>query len=115
MPGADGRKRDQDRHTDKCACNAPEHAPEEYRKQHHERGNRNGSSCHTRFDIAADDELKKIETDEHNERGVQRLKLGGREQRRQQGRNKRADEGYEVEDEGDYPPTPVVARARRQR
>jgi len=68
VSGADGRERDDDRHTDERTSDAPEQPPKEYRKQHHEGGNRNRSSCHTWFNVAADDELKKVEADENDQR-----------------------------------------------
>jgi hypothetical protein len=79
MSSENGCERDQDRHADEGAGYAPEHTPEEYRKQHHERRDGNRRPRDAGFDIAADDELKKVEADEYYESSVERFELGGRE------------------------------------
>jgi transposase len=60
-----------DRHTDKGAGYAPVQAPEEYGNQHHERGNGDRGARHAGLEIAADDELKKVQADKHDESGVE--------------------------------------------
>jgi hypothetical protein len=70
VPGADGRKRDLDRHPNECTGNTPQHAPEEYRKQHHEGGDRNRSPRNAWLYVAADDELKKVESDDPRSAGT---------------------------------------------
>jgi hypothetical protein len=104
VSGAQGRQHNQDRHADKGTGDAPQHCPEKYRKQNHERGDRDRRSRYARLDIAADDELDDVEADEHHDRRRERLVLSGGKKCRQDCSYERSDERDKVQDKGDDAP-----------
>ena len=94
MRGAEGQNCECNRHADEGPEQAPQERPEEDRKQHDDRRDRQHRAGHPRLDIAADHELNDVQADEEAKDRRPAIEL----RHRQQGGKQRGDEGTDKRD-----------------